>query len=232
MTVTVVPMALSNIDVLVRCPLLSGLSDEELVALAAVSQRHRYQAGESVFLQGDAPLGLQVVASGAVKIFVLSPATGREMVLTVEHEYGAVAELVALDGGEYPASAEAVEATELVVIDQESFQRVVQDRPAIALHLMRTIGRRLRRLVNLIEQISFKEVVHRLAAYLLSESECALPFQLETNAVIATRLGTVPELVSRNLGRIHASGAVVMQGRTVVDVDKVRLQELANSAGR
>src|SRR5690606_15637773 len=167
-----------------------------------------------------------------VKIFVLSPATGREMVLTVEREYGAVAELVALDGGEYPASAEAVVDSELVVIDQESFQQVVQERPAIALHLMRTIGRRLRRLVNLIEQISFKEVVHRLADYLLSESERGLPFQLETNAVIATRLGTVPELVSRNLGRIHAGGAVAMQGRTVVDVDVARLRELANSAGR
>src|SRR5690606_10229094 len=138
----------------------------------------------------------------------------------------------ALDGGEYPASAEAVVDSELVVIDQESFQQVVQERPAIALHLMRTIGRRLRRLVNLIEQISFKEVVHRLADYLLSESERALPFQLATSAVTATRTGTLPALLSRSLGCLPAGGAVAMQGRTVVDVGVARLRELANSAGR
>lgn len=225
-------MALSNIDVLVRCPLLTGLSDEELGALAAVSQRRAYRAGESVFLQGDPALGLQVVATGAVKIFVLSPASGREMVLAVEREFGAVAELVALDGGPYPASAEAVEDSELIVIDQQRFQETVHANPAIALHLMRTLGRRLRRLVNLIEQISFKEVVHRLADYLLGEAQRQLPFHLETNAVIATRLGTVPELVSRNLGRIHAAGAVVMEGRTVVAIDVEKLRELANAAGR
>ncbi|HZJ08836.1 MAG TPA: Crp/Fnr family transcriptional regulator, partial [Trueperaceae bacterium] len=186
----------------------------------------------TLFLDGDPALGLLVIASGRVKIFVLSPATGREMVLSVEHQYGTVAELVALDGGAYPASAEATEPTELLIIEQESFQRVIHARPAIALHLMRTLGRRLRRLVSLIEQISFKEVVHRLAAYLLEETRGNLPYQLETNAVIATKLGTVPELVSRNLGRIHAGGAVVMEGRTIVAVDLDRLQELAAGAGR
>ena len=222
----------SNIDVLVRCPLLTGLADSELEALAAASHRRSYGAGESLFMDGDDAQGLMVIASGRVKIFVLSPASGREMVLSVEHQYGAVAELVALDGGTYPASAEAVEPTELVVIEQASFQRVIHARPEIALYLMRTLGRRLRRLVGLIEQISFKEVVHRLAAYLLEQTAGDLPYQLETNAVIANRLGTVPELVSRNLGRIHAGGGVVMEGRTIVAIDEARLRELAAAAGR
>lgn len=225
-------MGAANIDVLVRCPLLTGLADSELEALAAASHRRAYAAGESVFFDGDQAIGLLVIASGRVKIFVLSPSSGREMVLSVEHQYGAVAELVALDGGTYPASAEAVEPTELVIIEQESFQRVIHAQPAIALYLMRMLGRRLRRLVGLIEQISFKEVVHRLAAYLLEQTRGNLPYQLETNAVIANRLGTVPELVSRNLGRIHAGGAVVMDGRTILAIDEGRLRELAEGSGR
>lgn len=222
----------SIIDVLVRCPLLSGLTDEELTALAEASNLRSYAAGESLFWEGDPAMGLLVIATGRVKIFVLSPSSGREMVLSMEHQYGAVAELVALDGGPYPASAEAVEPTDVVVIEEESFQRVLRQHPTIALHLMRTLGRRLRRLVALIEQISFKEVVHRLAAYLLEEARAGLPLQLETNAVIATKLGTVPELVSRNLGRIHAGGAVQMDGRTIVAIDVERLAELASGAGR
>jgi CRP-like cAMP-binding protein len=100
------------------------------------------------------------------------------------------------------------------------------------LHVVRTLGRRLRRLVGLIEQISFQEVIQRLAAYLLEASGAGVPFALDTNATIAARLGTVPELVSRNLSRLRQSGIISLNGRTVLWVDGVALGELARQAGR
>src|SRR5690606_41991337 len=105
-------------------------------------------------------------------------------------------------------------------------------RPEIALHLMTMLGRRLRRLVALVEQISFQEVIHRLAAYLLSVADAGVPFVLDTNGAIAAQLGTVPELVSRNLSRLHAGGAITMSGRTVTRLDVAQLEEMATSAGR
>ncbi len=143
-----------------------------------------------------------------------------------------MAQLVALDGGPYPANAQAMKDTELVVVEHESFVATLYQRPAIALHLMRSLGRNLRRLVDLVEQISFQEVQHRLAAYLLRQAAKALPFDLETNAATGARLGTVPELVSRNLSRLHASGAVRMEGRRIVLVDTTALRSIAESAGR
>lgn len=224
---------LSDAEVLARCPLLAGLPDDDILALAAAAQRRAFAAGEHVFLAGDASRGLLVSAAGRVRIYVLSPATGREVVLTVDGQFGAVAELVALEGASYPANGQAIDDVDLVIIDQAAFERVLQHRPAIALHLMRSLGRRLRRLVGLIEQISFKEVVHRLAGYLAAEAqEHGLPFVLASNADIAGRLGTVPELVSRNLSRLHAGGAVEMTGRTVTAIDSDQLREMAAAAGR
>ncbi|HLU83365.1 MAG TPA: Crp/Fnr family transcriptional regulator [Trueperaceae bacterium] len=222
----------TDAEVLARCPLLAGLPDEDVLALAAAGQRRRFAAGEHVFLAGDESRGLLVSAAGRVKIYVLSPATGREVVLTIDDQFGAVAELVALDGSAYPANGQAIDDLELVIVDQSAFEGVLHQRPAIALHLMRSIGRRLRRLVALIEQISFKEVVHRLAGYLLQESHKGLPFVLDTNADIAARLGTVPELVSRNLSRLHAGGSVTMSGRTVTGIDVLQLREMAEASGR
>lgn len=222
----------TDAEVLARCPLLAGLPDADLLALAAVAQRRTFAAGEHVFLAGDESRGLLVSAAGRVKIYVLSPATGREVVLTVDDQYGAVAELVALEGATYPANGQAIDDLELVIVDQSAFEHVLQLRPAIALHLMKSLGRRLRRLVGLIEQISFKEVVHRLAGYLLTETQNGLPFELASNADIAARLGTVPELVSRNLSRLHAGGAVRMSGRIVTGVDVTQLEAMAASAGR
>ena len=90
----------------------------------------------------------------------------------------------------------------------------------------------LRRLVNLVEQISFQEVVHRLASYLLQEAELGLPFLLDTNGAIAAQLGTVPELVSRNLSRLHAGGVIILNGRSVTHIDREQLDEMSHSAGR
>ncbi len=225
-------MPLTDAQVLARCPVFAELPDEDLHALAAVGHRVRLEAGETLFLAGEEALGLHVVVSGRVRVYVISPASGREVVLTMEHPYNAVAELVALDGGTYPASAEAAEASELLVLEQAAFQRLLRERPGVALHLLRTLGRRLRRLVGLVEAISFQEVVHRLARYLLAAGAAGTPFTLDTNGAIAAQLGTVPELVSRNLSRLHAGGAITMSGRTVTRLDVAQLEEMATSAGR
>lgn len=221
---------LTNAEVLVRCPLFAELADEDIAALAAIAARRRFAAGETLFLAGDAPEGLHVVVAGRVKIFVLSPASGRELVLTTERPYLAVAELPSLDGGPYPANAEAVEPAETLFLEQGALERLLGEQPRVALHLLRTLGRRLRRLVGIIEQLSFQEVVQRLARYLLERGE--VPFDLETNASIAAQLGTVPELISRNLGRLHQSDLLELEGRRVVRLERAGLAALAEGAGR
>lgn len=223
---------LTDAQVLARCPLFAELPEADLEALAGVAHRRKLRAGEQLFMAGERAKGLAVVVTGRVKVYVISPASGREVVLAMEHPYNAVAELVSLDGGDYPASAEAADDGEVLWLEQQGFQRLLRARPEVALHLMGMLGRRLRRLVALVEQISFQEVIHRLAAYLLAVAEDGVPFVLDTNAAIAAQLGTVPELVSRNLSRLHAGGAITMRGRTVTAVDEKQLGAMANSAGR
>ena len=225
-------MSLSAFDVLARCPLLAGLPDDDIEALAAGASRRSYDAGATLFLEGDASLGLQVIAQGEVKVYLISPASGRELLLHYERQFGTVAELVALDGGPYPASAQAVTDTTLVVVEHDRFVQVLTERPRVALHLMRSLGRNIRRMVALVNQISFQEVQHRLAGYLLRKAAHGLPFDLKTNAEIGARIGTVPELVSRNLSRLHTAGAIDMAGRTVVRIDEAALREMAEAAGR
>ena len=59
-----------------------------------------------------------------------------------------------------------------------------------------------------------------------------LPLELETNASIASAIGTVPELVSRNLSRLHQSGVLTLEGLSVVRIDEVALRDLSGRAGR
>ncbi len=224
-------MSLPAADVLARCPLFAQLADADVEALARIAHERRYRAGETLFFAHEAPAGLHVVAEGEVKVTVSSPRSGREIVLTVEGPFQTVAELPSFDGGPYPAHATATMDTRTVFLPQATFDRLLLERPAIARHLLRALGRRLRRLVSLVEQISFQEVVHRLAAHLLAHAGDG-PIELETNASIAAQLGTVPELVSRNLARLHQAGAIRLRQRRVEILDAIALGDMARDAGR
>lgn len=212
-------------QVVARCPLFAALPAADITALAETGKRQRYDAGQGLFLAGDQPEGLHIVTSGRVRIYVLSPRNGREITLTLEHPFMTVAELPSFDGGPYPANAEALEDCETLLLLQADLERVLAQRSGIALHLLRTVGGRLRRLVGLVEQLSFQGVLQRLALHLLEQSG-QVPFTLGTNAEIAAQVGTVPELISRNLARLHQSGAVTLAQRRITKLDQRLLRDL------
>ena len=208
---------------LAKVPIFSGLTESELAFLAQRTVRRHYSAGEIVFSEGEACSGLYVVESGNVRIFKSAP-NGREQVLSIDGPGGSIAELPVFDGGAYPASAAAVDVVTLLFVSRQDFQALCLAHPQVPLKVLRVVGARLRRLVGIIEELSFTTVRHRLANYLLRLAqksgkrtadgvEVALPI---TNQELAAQIGTVRELVSRNLSRLQAEGLLKIDGRNVL----------------
>ncbi len=206
-----------------KVPLFSGLAEGELNFLMQRVVPRNYSAGESIFEEGQACAGLYVVESGQIRIFK-SSASGREQVLSIDGPGSSVAELPVFDGGKYPASATAVSDATLLFVSKQDFQALCLEHPQVALKVLRVVGGRLRRLVGIIEELSFTTVHHRLTAYLLRLAkkegkktkegvEIVLP---DNNQELAAQLGTVRELVSRNLSRLQAEGLVRIEGRHVL----------------
>lgn len=206
--------------------LFSGLSPEELRLLAAHAVRRRFAQGELLFQEGDLCKGLHIIASGKLRIFK-SSASGREQVLAVEGPGGSVAELPVFDGGTYPASVSAVEDSQILFISRDDFRRFCLAHPEVALKMLAVVGARLRRLVGIIEELSFATVRQRLVSSLVrlaqsqgTRSDGAIEFQLPgTHQDLAHQLGTVRELVSRNLMRLQAEGLVQVEGRNIKVLD-------------
>lgn len=204
-------------------PVFSGLTEQELAFLTARTVEKKVNGGELVFSEGDACAGLFVVRSGNVRIFK-SSASGREQVLAIEGPGSSIAELPVFDGGAYPASAQAVSEASLLFVSKNDFQALCLQHPDVALKVLRVVGGRLRRLVGIIEELSFTTVRHRLAAFLMrlartegkKSSASGVEFMLNANnQEIAAQLGTVRELVSRNFSRFQAEGLIRIDGRTV-----------------
>jgi len=222
---------------LAQVGLFAGLSDTELAFLAQRAVTRKFSAAEIVFSEDDPCAGMYVVESGQLRIFKTSPG-GREQVLSIEGPGGSVAELPVFDGGNYPASVSAVVDSTLLFIAKRDFHALCLAHPEVALKVLRVIGSRLRKLVGIIEELSFTTVRHRLAAFLvrLAQREgekvaagiaVSLP---ASNQELAAQIGTVRELVSRNLSRFQSENLLQMDGRRVVIRDLKALQAELNEA--
>lgn len=104
----------------------------------------------------------------------------------------------------------------------------------VALKVLAVTGRRLRHLVGLLEAMTFGSATQRLARLLLDASKGAdadafdLPV---THQELASRLGTVREVVSRNLARFRAQGLIEVQDRHVEIVNRPGLEQEAEAQG-
>jgi CRP/FNR family transcriptional regulator, cyclic AMP receptor protein len=232
-TITAVPEEKPNhAQMLAKVPLFSGLTEGELNFVVQRAVPRRFSAGEIVFSEGEPCAGLYVVESGHIRIFKTSSG-GREQVLSVDGPGSSVAELPVFDGGNYPASVAAIEDATLLFVSKQDFQALCLAHPQVALKVLRVVGARLRRLVGIIEELSFTTVRHRLASYLLRRAtkqgeRTSEGIKLElpvSNQELASEIGTVRELVSRNLSRLQAEGILRLDGRRVLILNLRALEE-------
>ena len=232
------PDAKNHARTLAQTALFAGLSEREVAFLLDRVVSRKYSGGELVFSEGEECKGLYIVESGSVRIFK-SSSGGREQVLGMEGPGGSVAELPVFDGGKYPASVVAVEDSLLLFISKQDFQALCMAHPEVALKVLRVVGSRLRKLVGIIEELSFTTVRQRLRAYLLRMAQqegkkvadgvrIVLP---ANNQELAAQIGTVRELVSRNLSRLQAEGMVQIDGRSLIIRDLKALEDDLASSG-
>jgi CRP/FNR family transcriptional regulator len=220
-----------------KTAIFSSLDPEELDFLTSRVIQRKFAAGEFVFSEGEPCSGMHVIESGSIRIFK-SSSGGREQVLSIDGPGGSIAELPVFDGGNYPASAQAIVPTTTVFLSKQDFQNLCRQHPDVALKILRVVGGRLRRLVGIIEELSFTTVRHRLAALLIRLGKSArktdgspITFALPANNnELAAQIGTVRELVSRNLSRLQSEGLILVDGRVVTVPDLKKLEaELADA---
>ena len=117
-------------------------------------------------------------------------------------------------------------------ISKQDFQTLCLAHPQISLKVLRVVGARLRRLVGVIEELSFTTVRQRLIALIVRLAETAgtpskdgLRIELtKSHQDLSAELGTVRELVSRNLSRLQAEGFLEVEGRKIVVKDLAGLK--------
>jgi CRP/FNR family transcriptional regulator, dissimilatory nitrate respiration regulator len=225
---------MSLVRLIADIPLFQGLPKEQIDDVTMIVTDQVFKKGEIIFSEGDEATGFYVVVTGRVKIFKLS-FDGKEQIL---HFFGPgepFGETAVFAGEQFPANAEATENSRTLFFSRESLIALISKTPSIALNMLAILSRRLRRFAALIDDLSLKEVPGRLAAYLLylsEQHEGSTELQLAvTKGQLASLLGTIPETLSRILGRMTAQGLVISEGPHIRILDLEGLHTLVESGG-
>ncbi|MEO6803317.1 MAG: Crp/Fnr family transcriptional regulator [Granulicella sp.] len=221
-----------------RLTRLFGLLDEEaLLWLAAQSEVRRLSAGEMLFFFGEPATGIFVIMSGTIRVFQQN-SEGREQVMHIDTNGATLGDVPAFDDGPYPASAIAQTDSEVIFIGKEMIQQFCLQQPQFVLVALKLMAERVRKHAQLVNNLSFHEVGQRLALFLLSEGEKdggeqqeCISFRLSlSNHEIATRIGSVRDVVSRALARLQKLRLVTVKERTVTIPDVRPLKIYADSS--
>lgn len=219
-------------ELLRSIPYFSGLDEATLEALARVAVRRRYDAGQMIFVEGEPCAGLFIVERGRVKIFKLSPG-GREQILRIFEAGEGFNDVAVLDGGPNPANVTALEPTSVLIIDRPSMVDLLERSPALSKAVIENLASRARHLVSLVEDLSLRTVVGRLAKLLLEQA--AEEVDLEgvprglTHAQMAARLGTVREVITRSLHKLEDEGIIKIERHRIIILDREALEDKAIS---
>ena len=222
------------IEILKLSQLFSGLDDVSLEEIAATATIKHASDNEIVFLEGAPASAIFVVGSGKVKIFKLSP-EGKEQILMIAAPGDSFAEAAMFAGGRYPASAQALEKSELLVIDRARFVALLGRKPGLALGLIARLSDLLKQMTRLVEGLSLSDVNTRLARYLCTfrdEKTGELPGRIvltEKKSVLASQLGTIPETLSRAFAKMVRDRIIAIDGPTIDILDPNGLDNLAES---
>ncbi|WP_374380383.1 Crp/Fnr family transcriptional regulator [Dongia sp.] len=205
-------------------PILHDLDPDAVRRLTAEAQPVAAPAGSILARPGEALPHFVLLTRGTVKVRGLSQG-GREIVLyRVTPGETCVLSAAALLG-DLALGAELVAETDIAgfALPQALFNRLTAESTAFRKLIFATLATRLSDIVALLEDVAFRRIDARLAAYLLGKGTGS---QALTHQEIAAELGTAREVVSRQLKEFERRGWVRLARGEVEIRDRDALSQL------
>jgi CRP/FNR family transcriptional regulator len=204
-------------------------SDLGLVELESVSElvfEKTADRAEMVLLEGESAENLYFVASGVVKVFKTS-VEGKEQILSIVRPGESFNDVSIFDDGPNPASVRTMGPVLLYGIKKNDMEAIIRDHPQIALNVIKVLARRVRHLLSLVEDLSFKHVIGRVAKILLEHigGEMGRGPGL-TQQEMAAMAGTAREVVGRSLKELEEAGAIKLDRHRIIIRDNEALQKI------
>jgi len=210
-------------------PYFTGLSAEELDSVQNLMFEKSIERSEIIQLEGKSAEALYFLVSGAVKIFKTS-AEGKEQIISIVRPGESFNDIAIFDDGHSPTSAQAMSPVVVYGISRSALMTTMQKYPRVTLNTTRVLAERTRQLVELVEDLSFRRVISRVAKILLEHADDGTsPKTRLTQQEMAAMAGTVREVVARSLKALEEEGAISLERHRIRITDKETLEDMVTA---
>jgi len=172
--------------------------------------------------------GLLLVKSGQLRAYILS-AEGREITIyrLFDRDLCLFSASCMMRSIQFDVTIEAEKDTDLWLIPPEVYQSIMEESAPVANYTNEVMATRFSDVMWLVEQIMWKSMDKRVAAFLLEEVSIEGTNQLKiTHETIANHLGSHREVITRMLRYFQSEGMVRLSRGIVEITDARKLEEL------
>ncbi|RCW53322.1 MULTISPECIES: Crp/Fnr family transcriptional regulator [Halanaerobium] len=219
-------------SVVKEIPFFSLLTEEELNLIDEIASETEFKKGEYIFFEGEAGDKFFIIKNGQVKLTKMIK-NGDEQILNIFSDHDIIAEIVAFDKGNYPASAITMTDTEVIVFDQSELESLILNHPSIGVKLLREMSGRLRRAQQNVRDLALKDSSARVAGLLIflaekygkkNKDRVILDISL-TQQELASMIGSSRETVSRVLGQFESEDLIKTSRKKIIiyKLDQIKL---------
>ncbi|MBI2831545.1 MAG: Crp/Fnr family transcriptional regulator [Chloroflexi bacterium] len=213
------------VEFLSSTPYFSVLSLDGLDSLRKSIFEKKFNRGETILYEDEDAEALYFVTSGAVKIFKTS-GEGKEQILAIVRPGESFNDVPVFDGRPNPASAQAMGLVTVYGIRKENLETILREYPQVARNVIQVLAGRVRQLVELVEDLSFRHVIGRVAKILLENSgDRDTPVPRLTQQEMAAMAGTAREVVSRSIRALEEEGLIRLDRHRIVIKDREALED-------
>jgi CRP-like cAMP-binding protein len=218
---------------------VESLAQDLVALLAPLLARKRFRAGTCLWREGDPAQRCIVIDQGRIMAFRQLP-SGRTVPTCLRGPGEIVGFPPLFDGAGYPTTVQVLEDLEARVLERSDLLGAVQDGPT-ALLMFKLFAKRLREVFKVVEQVSHRSAVPRVASALLALAGDApaqggytlvsLPLAAGT---LANALGLAPETFSRAIAQLIAEGILhrlSLRRFQVLDLARLRTHAEADDLG-
>jgi CRP-like cAMP-binding protein len=214
--------------------IFKGVKPADLKKIESTAQVRKFDKGDTLFLEGDAPDHIWIILEGEAKVFKEYP-SGKSAIVGIYGKGEAVAIVAIIDGKAYPASCQAVVKGSALVMKRQDALEVITTNPVIAMEVMLDFSKKLRVLTAHLGSMSVQSVIRRLSTFLLRMADQmgvkkgkATHVELFlTRKELAECIGTSFEVAVRCLGRLKDDGVLQIKGKKLVIFDREKLGQIA-----
>jgi CRP/FNR family cyclic AMP-dependent transcriptional regulator len=216
-----------------NCRLFDRLSDEQCVRIERGARTRRFPKSAAIYLPSDALDGVFLLIEGRIKLGSTTP-DGKQAILAFIEPGELFGELALVEDGNREERAEAMIASEVLLLNGTAVRSVLAESAELALGVTKLIGLRRRRVERRLRSLLYRSNRDRLVHLLVDLCEqygtptpegLLLSLHL-SHQELASIIGATRETVTALLGELQLEGYIRVRRQTLVVRDRKKLEKL------